>query len=348
MLADRSPAELSRIYPIVMEELGYGDFGLALTAFMGRVPAFAVRTSNFPDRLKQFEKMRGCWIATQPDRGSDAVDYKAFELAPGAKQGLGGMRARVTSTEIILTGCSSQWIAGSAIAECALVHCPADYGDGFHRPDGGIFGAVLLVPLDFPGITRVPPCEKLGQRSLSTSQVIFDEVRLPLEYLVRPREEFHLSFHSSLTSGVMSIGALSVGVARAAFEHAYQYAQQRHQGGVVLAQHQHIKWRLYEMWRKVEMARAMIRRAVAYNFSENGPHVLASATAKITATTYAREVVSEATQIWGANGVGSGFPLEKLLRDIQVAMMEGGENHFFSLQAANWLYQAYGSAGSQS
>ena len=344
-LADLPPQKIGRILPIILEELGYGDFGLALTSFMTKMPAFAVKSSGNPELIEKFGNLRGCWAVTQPDRGSDALDYEAFEVVSGANQTIGSLKARVTSSEVILSGRTSQWVACAPIAECALVHSPADYGNGYRRPDGGVFGTVMLVPLDLPGITQGIPSDKLGQRPLPTGDIVFDDVHVPLKYVLRPKEDYYASFFSSLTSGVMSIGSISIGVARAAFEHALKYAHERRQGGGVLADHQHVRWRMFEMWRKIETARAMVRRAAAYNFSANGPHVLASGSAKITATLTALDVTSEAIQIFGGNGIGREFPVEKLLRDIQTAMLEGGENHALGLVCSNWLLRTYQATG---
>jgi acyl-CoA dehydrogenase len=341
------PERLKRISPIVFEEFGYGDWGLAVVAFVSTFPALAVRASGDPELIERFAHLRGSWVATQEDRGSDQIDYQGFELAAGSRQSEGSLRALVSSSEVVLTGHSAEWISCAPIAECALVHCPADYGDGPWRPDGGVFGAALLVPLDLPGITKGSPVEKIGQRSLPTGRITFDDVRLPIKYLLRGKDDYHASFLGLVSSGAMDIASIATGTARAAFEHAVKYAQKRRQGGAPLAHHQLIKWRLFEMWRKVEVARATVRRAAAYNFSARGPHLLASATAKVTATRAALDVASEAIEIFGANGVGREYPVEKLLRDIQTGMMQGGENHVLGLQAANWLLQAYQAPGHQ-
>jgi alkylation response protein AidB-like acyl-CoA dehydrogenase len=125
------------------------------------------------------------------------------------------------------------------------------------------------------------------------------------------------------TSGAMNVAAIATGVAKAAFDHAFDYARSREQGGATLIAHQHVRWRLWEMWRKLETCRASVRRGAAYNFSEQGPHLLASITAKTTATQAAFEVAMEAIQIFGANGLARDFAVERLLRDIAVCLIQG-------------------------
>ncbi|MFC2254533.1 acyl-CoA dehydrogenase family protein [Labrys portucalensis] len=341
VLTELGADRLKRIVPIVFEEFGYGDAGLAVAAFITKMPAAAARASGNPGLIEKFAGLRGCWVATQADRGSDTIDYEGFELAAGSRQAEGSLRVEVGSDGIVLNGRSSDWIACAPIAECALVHCPADYGEGTWRPNGSVFGAAVFVPLNQPGISRSPANSKLGQRTLPTGSIAFDNVRVPLDYLVAGRDEYHASFFSLLTYGAMDIGSIATGMARAAFDYALDYARKRSQGGVPLVEHQLTRWRLFEMWRKLEIARATVRRAAEYNFSKNGPHLLASAVAKVSATQAANEVISEAVQLFGANGLATQRPIEKLLRDVQVSLMEGGQNHVLAMQGANYLLRAY-------
>jgi alkylation response protein AidB-like acyl-CoA dehydrogenase len=326
--------------PIVFEELAYGDSGLAVVAFIGKAAEAAARASGDPELVERFGHLRGCWVATQADRGSDNADYAAFEVAAGAHQPEGSLRASVGASEIVLSGHSSDWISCGPIAECGLVFCPADYGAGIVRPDGGAYGAGMLVPFDLPGIRIGAPTEKIGQRSCPTGRIEFSDVRVPTKYLLHGRDGFNVAVDRILTGAAMNIASISLGIAKAAFEHAIRYAKERRQGGAPLTEHQLVRWRIFEMWQKLETARAMVRRAAAYNYSAKGPHILASLTAKVTASQSAFDVVSSAMRLFGANGLAEEFEVEKLMRDIQAPMAQAGENHFFGLQAANWLLRA--------
>lgn len=344
-LATLGPQRLKRMLPLVFEELAYGDAGLAVAAFTSKMPAAIAATTGDPELIERFSPLRGCWIAILADRGSDAIDHLGFELAKGARQAEGSLRAVVTGSEVILNGVSSDWISCAPIAECALVHCPADYGSGIAQPDGGVSGIALLVPFDLPGVERGPPVEKIGQRTLPTGHVRFNDVRVPARYIVRGQDGFYASFAGTHTSGAMNVAAIAGGVARAAFDCALQYARSREQGGAKLTAHQHVRWRLWEMWRKLEVCRASVRRGAAYNVSEQGPHFLASITAKTTATQTAFEVAMEAIQIFGANGLARDHVVERLLRDITVCLIQGGENHSLGLQGGNWLLHSLDANG---
>lgn len=344
-LAKLGPQRLKRMLPLVFEELAYGDAGLAVAAFTSKMPAAIAATTGDPELVERFSPLRGCWIAILADRGSDAIDHAGFELAKGARQSEGSLRAVVSGSEVILNGVSSDWISCAPIAECALVHCPADYGTGIARPDGGVSGIALLVPFDLPGVERGPPVEKIGQRTLPTGHVRFSDVRVPARYIVRGQDEFYASFAGTHTSGAINVAAIAGGVAKAAFDCALQYARLREQGGAKLIAHQHVRWRLWEMWRKLEICRASVRRGAAYNFSEQGPHLLASITAKTTATQTAFEVAMEAIQIFGANGLSRDHVVERMLRDITVCLIQGGENHSLGLQGGNWLLHSLDADG---
>ncbi|TSD89853.1 acyl-CoA dehydrogenase [Mycobacterium sp. KBS0706] len=340
-LAALGPDRLRRTLPLLFEELAYGDAGLAVAAFTSKMPASTALATGNAELIERFGNLRGCWIAILADRGSDAIDHEGFELAAGSRQSEGSLQAVMGPTEVVLTGVSSDWISCAPIAECALIHCPADHGDGVGRPDGGVNGVALLVPFDLPGVERGPPVEKIGQRSLPTGHVRFDHVRVPRSYIVKGREDFYASMFATHTSGAMNVAAVATGIARAAFDRAFGYAREREQGGVPLVRHQLVRWRLWEMWRKLEICRAAVRRAAAYNFSAQGPHILSSIAAKTTATKTAHEIVLDAQQIFGAKGLARDAIVERLLRDLDVCLIQGGENHALGLQGANWLLQSY-------
>lgn len=149
------------------------------------------------------------------------------------------------------------------------------------------------------------------------------------------------SFFGALTFGNMEMSATFTGVARAAYEHTLEYVHERKQGGGLLIDHQAVRLRLFDMWRKVESSRAMSHRAFQYNYGPNGPHLLASITSKTFATQNAFEVASEAVQLFGGNGLTREYPVEKLMRDARASMIEDGENNILSLKGATWLSKWY-------
>jgi alkylation response protein AidB-like acyl-CoA dehydrogenase len=132
------------------------------------------------------------------------------------------------------------------------------------------------------------------------------------------------------------MGNTFVGVAQAAFELALDYAKERIQGGVPIIQHQSVKARLFQMFRKVEAARSLARR-VSMNNAVNPGQLQYAIASKVTSTTTAFEVASDALQIFGGNGLSREYPIEKLMRDARAAMIEDGCNDVLSLAGADEL-----------
>ena len=156
-----------------------------------------------------------------------------------------------------------------------------------------------------------------------------------------PREQAMPSFFGALTFGNMEMAATFTGVARAAFEHALAYVHERKQGGAELIEHQSVRMRIFDMWRKVESSRAMSQRVFQYNYGPHGPHLMASITSKTLVTQNAFDVACEAMQLFGGNGLTTEYPVEKLMRDARASMVEDGENNLLSLKGGSWLSKWY-------
>ncbi len=139
-----------------------------------------------------------------------------------------------------------------------------------------------------------------------------------------------------LATANAAMGTIFVGVARAALEHALAYSRERIQGGVPIFEHQSVKTRLFEMFRKVEAARALNRRVMEYN-AINPPQLQYAIASKVTSTNTAFEVTSAALQIFGGNGLSREYPIEKLLRDARASMIEDGCNEVLGIAAAGRL-----------
>jgi alkylation response protein AidB-like acyl-CoA dehydrogenase len=337
MLTQLEPQQAARLFPIIMEELAWGDAGLALATMVLNFPAIAAAMTGRPEVAERFAGLRGCWLGTQPDRGSDVLDFDGGNLHPGTSQSRGNLIVTVDGDELILRGQSSAWVSMSPVAECALAYLPCDYGEGVIREDGVANGIAVLVPFDADGVSKGRPLDKLGMRPLSQGEVFFNEVRIPRGYAIAEGDDYFSSFFSALTFANMEMGICFTGLARAAYEHALAYVHERRQGGTALIEHQSVKLRLFSMWQKLELSRAMSRRVAWYNFVSGHPHVLASITSKTSVTQLAFEVASEAVQLFGGNGLTREYPVEKLLRDARAALIADGENNVLNLKGAHWL-----------
>jgi len=140
-----------------------------------------------------------------------------------------------------------------------------------------------------------------------------------------------------LTMANAGMGTIFVGVARAALEHAIDYAKERVQGGVPIFEHQSVKARLFKMFAQVEAARSLARRVSIYNATNQPGLVQYSIASKVFSTNTAFEAASSALQIYGGNGLSREYPIEKLLRDARASMIEDGCNDILSLVGAEKL-----------
>lgn len=323
------PVEVARLTYLVHEELGWGDLGLgwgfyggsfpsALVAAMGREDLAAVFT---PDRL-------GCWGMTEPDHGSDLLD---FERSLSSIEH-GGRRSNCVAIRhgdrIVIRGQKAAWVSNGSIAKDMSLFCR--YDDGSGTPGFGAF----LVPLDLPGVRRSPPVRKMGVRSMSDSEIFFDDVEIPASYMVCGPKEYPALLRGILVGANPGMAVFLVGVARAAFEHALAYSKVRVQGGKPIFEHQAIGLKLFEMYRKIQAARALARHVMVTNAGNPAPYFPLAASAKVTGSQLAIEVVNTAFDVFGGYAKTEEYPIEKLLRDVRMGTVADGTNDVLSLMAA--------------
>ena len=332
--ADGVPPEiLARVQAVAVEELGWGDAGLAVSLGVGAFPAMMAKRAGNQELAELCAGKLGCWIGTQPDRGSDGLMLYPQERHASATQGnKGNLTATVSGGDIVIKGQSSAWVSNGPVAQVGLLTIAADYGEGFFDEEGHPRGVEVIVPLDLPGVNRGKPLEKLGKRALPQGEVYFDNVRIPARYALSLNESYWTGHASTWSSAGVAMGQIMTGLARAAFEHALAYCHQRRQGGALLIQHQLVQYRLGNMARKVEAMRAVSRRATEYTFLSPAKHPYFTAGSKVTCTDLAFEVADEAVQLFGGYGLTREYPVEKLFRDARAARIEDGENHLLSMK----------------
>ena len=328
-----SPVEAARVSAIVGEEMGWGDSGLAISLAVAGMPSLLARTFGRQDLMERFTTDQiGCWAITEPDHGSDMVDFAGRSRAPGTDPGRANCIARREGDEIVITGQKAAWVSNGTIAETAALFCA--FEDEGKASGGGVF----LVPLNEKAVSRGKPLDKIGQRALNQGEIFFDGLRVPASQMLIGPELYDLTIDRVLTMANTGMGSTFVGVARAALEHAVDYAHERIQGGTAIFEHQSVKARLFTMFRKVEAARALNRAVIGYNATHpEQPRLELAIASKVTSTDSAFEVASEAVQIFGGNGLSREYPVEKLMRDARASMIEDGCNHVLGLAAADRL-----------
>ena len=324
-----------KVGPLIAEEMGYGDAGLAVSLGVSTFPFFLATMSPDPD-LQQLARdfvhdtqanLIGCWAITEPAHGSDWVmgtlpDFDDPKCGPDLKAVLKG-------DEYILNGQKAAWVSNGTIATHAAVHVGLD-------PSKGMQGSGLaVVPLDLPGISRGKPLNKIGQRALNQGEVFFQEVKIPKSYmLIDNPEMMQMIAKMILTNANGGMGQTFVGLAQAAYDEALDYAKQRIQGGVPIFEHKNIKLQLFNMFIKVEAARAFARRMANYNARSQPGSSHHAIAAKVLSTRTSFEVANEAITIFGGNGLAKEYVIEKIFRDARAAMIEDGENNALSIAGA--------------
>jgi acyl-CoA dehydrogenase len=325
---DGDPIEAARIGALSSEMLGWGDAGLAISLGVTSMPRTLAQMSGNPALVERFADYKvGCWAITEPNHGSDMVDFSGSEGAHGGRRG--DCVARRDGDNVVISGQKSSWVSNGTIAEMAALYCA--YEDDKGIQGGGVF----VVPLDIAGVSKGKPANKVGQRPLNQGEIFFDDVVVPLDHMVGGPAEYNSVLEFTLTGANGSMGSLFCGLARAALEHAVDYAKERIQGGKAIIEHQAVKTRLFEMYRKVEAARALNLRVITHNAIN--PKLELAICSKVTSTSTAMEVATDAMSIFGGAGMTKEYPIEKLMRDASVSVIEDGENTLLGLIAVDRL-----------
>jgi acyl-CoA dehydrogenase len=322
-----SPTQQARLRSIISEELGWGDSGLAISFGVTGFPRMLAQMTGNPELIERFAgpDMVGCWAITEPDHGSDQIRFATDSDI--ANLGKPNCIARKDGDGYVVSGQKAAWVSNGTIATAAALFCAVDDGEGVT----GV--GALLIPLDDPAVSRGKALDKLGQRALNQGEIFFDGVRVPANHLVITPQAYGVFGDAVLSMANSGMGSIFVGLAQAGFDYALAYARERVQGGVAIIEHQSVKSRLFEMFRKVEAARSLNRRVIEYN-ALNPPKLQYAVASKVTSTQTAFEVTSGAVQIYGGNGLSREYPVEKLLRDARASLIEDGCNEVLGIAAA--------------
>jgi acyl-CoA dehydrogenase len=252
---------------------------------------------------------------TEREAGSDAGSLKTTALPDGDDFVINGQKCFITS---------------GGLAEIMTVFALTD-------PSRGPRGAsAIAVPADTPGISVTKVEDKMGQRASNTVELTFENVRVPQANLLgKPGRGFPIALQT-LDFGRSGVAALSVGVARAALEHATHRAKQRQQFGAPIITNQGISFMLADMAMKVEASRLLTWQA-AWNADQGNKATAKSAMAKCFAADTAMEVTTNAVQVMGGVGYMRDYPVEKLMRDAKLLQIYEGTNQIQRMVIARQL-----------
>ena len=296
---------------LAIEELGWGCGSTALTIAahngLGCAP-IALYGSN--DLQEQF----------LPPAASGQGKLAALALTePGAGSDLkGGVRTRAAlrGDQWVISG-SKMWCTNASIADFIVTLVRTD-------PEGGSRSlSLIVVPTVTPGLHIAPAEKKMGLKGSPTHAVSYESVSVPREYLLGEPGEGLPQTLSVLDGGRIGIGALAVGLAKAALEESVRYAQERQTFGVHLADHQAIQWMLADAATEIQTAHLMVMYA-AWLKARGRSFTQEAAMAKLFATEMAERVCRNAIQIHGGYGYSREFPVERIYRDARLMTIGEG------------------------
>ncbi len=286
---------------IAIEELGRacGSTGLSVAAHNGLCCAPLVRWGTDAQKQKYLPTLTsgeslGSLALTEPNAGSD--------LAGGVRTG-----AVKEGDSWIIDG-SKAWITNPRYAPLIITLCRTDKAAGTKG------FSMILVETEAPGLTRHTPEKKMGLKGSSTQMLTYDEVRVPLDNLLGEEGRGFYQTMETLDGGRIGIGALSIGLAQAAFEESIRYAKQREAFGHKIADYQAIQWMIADAALEIDAARLLVYRA-AWLKDQGKPFTKEAAMAKLKASEMAEKVSFNAIQIHGGYGYSTEFPVERIYRD---------------------------------
>ena len=284
-----------------------GSVGLSVAAHNSLCTGHIYYCGNEEQKKKYLPRLAsgeaiGCWALTEPNTGSDAGNMKTTAVKDGNDWILNGTKC---------------WITHGISAEVAVIIART----GEPRTSGN--ATAFIVERGTPGFNAGKKENKLGMRASETAEIIFDNCRIPDANRIGEVGDGFRQALKVLDGGRISIAALSLGIAKGAYEAALKYAQERHQFDQPIANFQGISFKLADMATEIAAAELLIAKAA--DMKNRGESVTESgAIAKYYASEVAVKVSNDAVQIFGGYGYTKDFPVEKFYRDSKLCTIGEG------------------------
>jgi len=227
--------------------------------------------------------------------------------------------AKLDGNEYVLNG-TKQWITNGSVADVYTIIAITDRAKG---PRGA---SAFVVEKGSPGFTFGKKENKMGIRASITTELVFDNCRIPRENLIGKEGMGFIVAMKTLDSSRTGVGAQGLGVAQGAFEEAVKFARKRVQFGHPIISFQAIQHMLADMATSIEAARALIYSVARYVDSGAKEVSKVSAMAKCFATDLGMKVTTDAVQIMGGSGYMKEYPVEKMMRDAKILQIYEGTN----------------------
>ena len=309
---------------LIAEELFYGCAGMGTSLMANNLALTPIILAGTEEQKRRFltpfveKPILGAFCLTEPEAGSDAASLRTRAVRDGDAYILNGTK---------------QFITNGSVASYYVVFATVN-PELRHR---GI--TAFVVPRETPGISIGKVEHKMGQRASDTAQVVFENVRVPVENRLGEEGEGWKIAMMTLDASRPGIAASAVGIAQAAFDDARRYALERKQFGQPIAQFQAIQFMLADMAIKIETARLAVWKA-AWLWDTGQPSSMASSIAKAYATDVAMQVTTDAVQIFGGYGYTREFLVEKYMRDAKLMQIYEGTNQIQRLVIARHLLRS--------
>jgi len=315
-------------FAVVFEELSRGWMALAGIIGTHLVLADVLVRYGTDEQKRQFlprlarGEPRGGICLSEPNAGTDLQAISTV--------------ARRDGDSYHVTG-SKMWVTNGRYAQAFLLLARTD--PAASPPHRGM--SAFVIEKGAPGLTVGRDIDKLGYKTVETSELHFDDFPVPAANLIGGVEGLGFKHvMTGLEAERINVAARGLGLSRAAFDEAIRYAQQRVTFGKPIAQHQAIQIKLADMATKIEASRLLIYSAAAKKDRGERCDVEAGM-AKLFATETAAEVTLEAMRVMGGNGYSKDFTVERLYRDAPLVVIGGGTNELQRLIIAKGLLERY-------
>jgi len=306
-------------YVAVIDEISQvcGSIGLSVAAHNSLCTGHILQFGNAEQKQRWLPKLAtgqwiGAWGLTEPGTGSDAMNMKVV--------------ARQDGTDWVLNG-TKCWITHGKSSNVAVVIARTGEPGDSHGM------TTFVVERGTAGFTAGKKENKLGMRASETTEMIFNDCRIPQENLLGKVGDGFIQAMKILDGGRISIAALSLGIARGAYKAAVKYAKEREQFGKPIAQFQGIAFKLADMATEIEASELLINKAS--DLKNRGQKVTAiSAMAKYYSSEACVRISTDAVQVFGGYGYTKDFPVEKFYRDSKLCTIGEGTSEIQKLVIA--------------
>ena len=306
---------------LIYEELGRADMSTAVWLSVHNMVAGLINRFGDEQQRRRWVpqmtagKLLGAFALSEAHAGSDAANIKAIAVRDGDAYVVNGTKFWVTS-------------AGVADLYAVMVRTS-------DAPDRrGI--STLIVEHDTPGFSMGKRERKMGLHSSPTGELVFENCRIPVANCLSTEGDGLKIALSALDGGRVNIGAITTGVAQAAFEVATRYASERYAFGKPIGGFEGVQFLLADMAMKIEASRLLVYEA-AFKLDEGEPSTMYAAMAKCFATDTAMQVTTDAVQVLGGAGYVRDWPVERYMRDVKVGQIFEGTNQIQRLVIARSL-----------